>query len=71
MVRTGDIAGARLWYERAAAAGDPAAMQALGRTYDARMLRQWGVVGMPADQKRADEWYRKATETERAAPPRQ
>lgn len=71
LVGTGDIAGARLWYERAAVAGNPAAMQALGRTYDARMLRQWGVVGMPADPARAEQWYRKAAEAERAAPPRQ
>lgn len=66
-VTNGDIAAARLWYQRAAAGGDPGAMRALARTYDARMLRQWGVVGMPADQARADEWYRKAAEAERAA----
>ena len=70
-VQQGDIAAARLWYERAATAGDAEAMRALGRTFDPRMLRQWGVVGMPADQARADEWYRKAAEAQRAAPSRQ
>lgn len=67
-VQNGDIAAARLWYERAALAGDRAAMLALGRTYDANMLKQWGVVGMPADQARAEEWYRKAAEAQSNSP---
>ena len=71
LVQNGDIAAARLMYQRAATAGDPEGMRALGRTYDPRMLRQWGVVGMPADQARADEWYRKAAEAQRAAQARQ
>lgn len=69
-LREGSIAGARLFYDRAASAGDASAMRALARTYDPRELRQLGVVGLSADPERARFWLKKAEETEAAAPAR-
>ncbi|MBL8699911.1 MAG: hypothetical protein JNK67_16155 [Alphaproteobacteria bacterium] len=66
--REGSIAAARLFYERAAAAGDPRAMRALARSYEADELRRLGVVGMNPDPERAAFWHRKALEAEAAAP---
>ena len=66
-LQTGDIAAARLFYERAARAGIAQAMTALARTYDPNVLRQRGVVGLTADPARAQFWYGKAAEAERAA----
>jgi len=66
-LRSGDVAAARLLYERLAAAGDARGMTELGRTYDPRVLSRWGVVGLAADPQRAEHWYRKAAEAEAAA----
>jgi TPR repeat protein len=60
LLREGDVAGARLFFERAAETGDGAAMSALGRTYDPIELRQLGVLGIKADPNRALQWYRSA-----------
>ena len=59
-LREGDIASARLFFERAAEQGDGAAMFALGRTFDPIELRRLGVLGLKPDAKRALEWYRAA-----------
>lgn len=67
LLREGDIAGARLFFERAAAAHDPAAMTALARTYDPLELRRMGVLGMRGDASRALHWYRAAAEAGDAA----
>jgi hypothetical protein len=56
----GDIASARLFFERAAEQGDSTAMTALGRTFDPLELRRLGVLGMKGDPNRALEWYRSA-----------
>ncbi len=67
-VSEGGIAAARLFYERAAAAGDGRAMRALAHTYDPQELRRLGVVGLSADPERAQFWRRRADEAEGAAP---
>lgn len=66
-LREGGIAGARLFYERAAIAGDAKAMRALARTFDPQELKRLGVVGLSADPGLAQFWVRKAEETEAAA----
>ncbi len=66
-LQTGDIAAARLFFERAARAGNMQAMTALARTYDPDALRQRGVVGLTPDPARAQFWYGKAAEAARAA----
>jgi hypothetical protein len=60
-LRQGDIASARLFFERAAEQGDAAAMTALARTFDPIELRRLGVLGgIRPDSKRAMELYQSA-----------
>ncbi|HEY0526196.1 MAG TPA: hypothetical protein VGD08_22575 [Stellaceae bacterium] len=63
LVATGDIAAARLFYERAADGGSSRAATALGKTYDPAFLKQIGVRGGGADAAKAAEWYRRAGES--------
>jgi len=60
LIGTGDIAAARLFYERAAEGGSALAMTAVGQTYDPIYLEQLRVRGVRGDAKRAADWYRKA-----------
>lgn len=56
----GDLAGARLFYEMAAAGGsDPAAL-ALGKTHDPVIHERLRVRGLPPDPDKAAEWYGRA-----------
>jgi TPR repeat protein len=55
-IALGDIAAARLLYQRAAEAGNASAATDLGRTYDPN----YTVPGQSPDPARAAEWYRKA-----------
>ncbi len=59
-LRRGDVTGARLWLTRAAEGGDAEATFRLAETFDAKMLKQWGVVGLGGDATRAREYYTKA-----------
>ena len=63
----GDIASARLFYERAADAGDSAAALRLGATFDPNFLGRVGVRGNPGDPARAASWYRRARDLGDAA----
>jgi hypothetical protein len=54
----GDIASARLFYERAADAGNGAAALRLGATFDPNVLGRAGVPG--SDPAQAAAWYRRA-----------
>jgi len=56
----GDIASARLYYERAAEAGDAHAARLLGNSYDPAFLLRWGVRGMNGDKEEAARWYKLA-----------
>jgi hypothetical protein len=56
----GDLAGARVLFQRAAEAGDATAATALGATYDPTVLAKLGAVGIGADLERARFWYQKA-----------
>jgi type II secretory pathway predicted ATPase ExeA len=60
LLSVGDIAAARLCYERAAAGGSALAAASVGKTYDPAFLRAAGVRGMRGDPTLAAEWYRKA-----------
>ena len=55
----GDIAGARLLFERAATLGSAAAATAVGKTYDIAFLLEAGARGIAADHAAAAIWYRK------------
>ncbi len=56
----GDVSGARLCFERAAAAGSPRGAAALGKTYDPAYLIAINVTGMQPDPDAAANWYRTA-----------
>jgi hypothetical protein len=62
-IERGDIAGARLLLERAAAANDARALLALAETYDPDMLSRWGAFGIKADPAKARQLYEKAADT--------
>ncbi|HUZ67709.1 MAG TPA: hypothetical protein VMU56_08625 [Beijerinckiaceae bacterium] len=61
-LKAGDIGGARMVLERAASAGDPSALFALGETYDPSVLRKMRVRGLKGDIKKARALYRKASD---------
>jgi hypothetical protein len=58
----GDIASARLFFERAADAGDGRAAMRMALTYDAAFLDRAGLRGLGSDSERATFWYRRARE---------
>jgi hypothetical protein len=61
-LQSGDVASARLLYERAADAGHAPAAMALAATYDAAELDRLKVRGIAADPKAARRWYERARE---------
>jgi TPR repeat protein len=62
LLRTGDLAGARLLLRRAAEAHDPVGALALATTYDPNVLAELGVRGVGGDPDMARSWYEKAKE---------
>jgi TPR repeat protein len=60
LLALGDLAAARLLYERAAAAGDARGAIGMAKTYDPRVLAQLGARGIQPDPDVAASWYRKA-----------
>lgn len=62
LMHHGDIASARLLFQRAAQARDPRAALAIGSTYDPFILRQLGIHGLASDVALARSWYEAAKE---------
>ena len=62
---TGDIVSARLFYERAADAGDGPAALRLGATLDPGFLNRAGIRGVQGDADQAASWYGRAEELDR------
>ncbi len=60
LFEAGDLAAARLFFRRAANAGDAAAAIAMGATYDPEVLSQRFIRGIEADPEEAQRWYEKA-----------
>lgn len=60
LLRSGDIASARLFYERAANAGNGRAALVLGATFDPVFLGRGAVPGVPSDPAEARLWYQRA-----------
>jgi TPR repeat protein len=56
----GDIAGARLYLERAAENGDARALLVLGETYDPVTLARMGALGVKGEALKARDYYAKA-----------
>ncbi len=63
----GDVAGARVFFRKAAEHDDPEATLALGETYDPAVLKDLGVIKFNADAALAREWYRRAADLGSAA----
>jgi hypothetical protein len=61
LIQQGDIAAARLMFQRAAEVGDARSALALGASYDPDVLRKLGVLGVAANAAVAREWYAKAS----------
>ena len=59
LLQTGDVIGARLCYERAAAGGMAVAATRVGKTYDPIFLATVGVQGLQGDPSQAAVWYRR------------
>jgi TPR repeat protein len=62
MFETGDIVSARLFYERAAAAGSGQAALRLGESFDPHFLEQAHLRGVRDDLSAAAFWYQRARE---------
>lgn len=62
MMRLGDPASARLFYERAAARGLARAYTAVGRTYDPLTLQRLAIRGGGANSDQALAWYRRGSD---------
>jgi hypothetical protein len=62
LIAKGDLASARLFYERAAEAGDGQAALRLGESYDPAFLAQAHLSGVRGDAVAAARWYRRARE---------
>ena len=60
LLATGDVASARLFYERAADAGEAQAAVKLGETFDPVFLDHPRLRGAPGDSGTAVFWYRRA-----------
>jgi TPR repeat protein len=56
----GDVAAARVIFERAAEAGGAGAALAMGATYDPLVLKKIGALGVTADPHKARTWYEQA-----------
>jgi TPR repeat protein len=59
MLALGDIAAARLFYERAASLGSAQGAVSLGKTYDPGFLAAIRAAGVTPDRDAAATWYRK------------
>jgi hypothetical protein len=59
-LQAGDIASARLFYERAADAGDGQAALRVGATFDPTFLASIGLRNLPGDPAKAAFWYHRA-----------
>jgi TPR repeat protein len=59
-LRNGDVASARLFYERAAGAGDGRAALRLGATFDPEFLGRLGLSKLQANPAEARSWYSRA-----------
>ena len=62
MLRLGDPASARLFYERAATHGLARAYTAVGQTYDPAVMQRLGIRGGGANGEHALAWYRRGAD---------
>lgn len=61
-LKSGDVFAARLFYEKAADAGNAHGALMVGATFDPTFLASVGVYGLGGDEKAALAWYRRASD---------
>jgi hypothetical protein len=66
MLQNGDLATARLFFQRVAEAGDPRGALGMARSYDPAVLEKLPFYGLGADATAARQWYERAGEIETA-----
>jgi hypothetical protein len=59
-VEAGDLAAARLYFDRVARSGDPRGAVAMARTFDPDVIAKLPVIGAEADAEAARSWYERA-----------
>lgn len=64
LLTSGEVVSARLFFQRAAAQGDPRGARGLARSYDPAVLKGLPVVGLEGNREEADRWYLKAADLE-------
>jgi len=62
LMRLGDVASARRFYQLAATTGLQQAALAMARTYDRQYLQRLGARGLQGDAEKAARWYAKAAQ---------
>ena len=62
LLKSGDVASARLVFNSLANAGIADAVLALATTYDPRYLAQHNLIGVAGDETKAHDWYQRASE---------
>jgi TPR repeat protein len=62
LLKSGDVASARLLFQRLANAGMADAALILAATYDPRYLAQHDLIGVASDERKARDWYQRASE---------
>jgi TPR repeat protein len=62
LLRSGDVASARLLFQRLADVGIADAALALAATYDPRYLAEHNLIGVVGDAAKALDWYQRASE---------
>jgi hypothetical protein len=62
LLKSGDIASARLLFQRLSNAGSADAALVLAATYDYRYLAQHSLIGVAGDETKAHDWYQRASE---------
>jgi len=62
LLKSGDVASARLVFNSLANAGIADAALALATTYDPRYLAQHNLIGVAGDETKAHQWYQRASE---------
>jgi hypothetical protein len=60
LMKRADVSAGRLFYERAAGAGNPEAALRLGASYDPAFLTRIGIKGAHGDPALAAQWYKRA-----------
>ena len=61
-LKAGDVVAARVFYKKAADAGNARAALMMGATYDTKFLASIGLYGLRGNERAALDWYRRANE---------